>query len=81
MAEELGVSGVIAVVVAALILGNYGSATAMSPSTRLAVSSTWEFLGFLANSLIFLLLGLELDIAAVGRYWLRCWWLFLIVWS
>jgi CPA1 family monovalent cation:H+ antiporter len=70
LAEQLGVSGVIAVVVAAMVLGNYGRATAMSPSTRLVVSSNWEFLGFLANSFIFLLIGLELDTAKLSRYWL-----------
>lgn len=69
LAERLGVSGVIAVVVAALIVGNYGHATAMSPTTRLAVSSTWEFFGFLANSLIFILIGLEVDISRLGQYW------------
>jgi monovalent cation:H+ antiporter, CPA1 family len=69
MAEQVGVSGVIAVVVAALVLGNYGRVASMSPSTRLAVSSTWEFFGFLANSLIFLLIGLELNIANLSQYW------------
>jgi Na+:H+ antiporter len=68
LAERIGVSGVIAVVVAALVLGNYGRSTAMSPSTRLAVSSTWELIGFLANSLIFLLLGLELRVDKMGQY-------------
>ncbi len=67
LAEEVGVSGVIAVVVAALVLGNYGR-KAMSPTTREAVSSTWELFGFLANSLIFLLLGLELDAAKLWQY-------------
>lgn len=67
LAEQIGVSGVIAVVVAALVIGNYGR-SAMSPTTREAVSSTWEFFGFLANSLIFLLIGLELDIARSWQY-------------
>ncbi len=70
LAEGLGVSGVIAVVVAALVVGNYGRAVAMSPTTRLAVSSTWEFFGFIANSLIFLLIGLELNIEKLLQYWL-----------
>ena len=65
LAEQIGVSGVITVVVAALVVGNYGR-SGMSPTTREAVSSTWEFFGFLANSLIFLLIGLELNI---GRLW------------
>ena len=67
LAEQIGVSGVIAVVVAALVLGNHGRRS-MSPTTREAVSSTWEFFGFLANSLIFLLIGLELDIAKSWQY-------------
>src|SRR5438067_1430434 len=68
LAERVGVSGVIAVVVAALVVGNYGRQAAMSPTTRLAVSSTWEFFGFLANSLIFVLIGLELDIGKLLHY-------------
>jgi monovalent cation:H+ antiporter, CPA1 family len=58
---------VIAVVVAALVVGNYGR-SGMSPTTREAVSSTWEFFGFLANSLIFLLIGLELNIGQLWQY-------------
>ncbi|MEO6458052.1 MAG: sodium:proton antiporter, partial [Chloroflexia bacterium] len=69
LAERLGVSSVITVVVAALVLGNFGHATAMSPTTRLAVTSIWEFIGFIANSLIFLLIGLELNIEKLGQYW------------
>src|SRR5437763_12131391 len=67
LAESVGVSGVIAVVVAALVLGNHGQG-AMSPTTRQAVSSTWEFFGFLANSLVFLLIGLELNVAKLWQY-------------
>ena len=39
LAEQIGVSGVIAVVVAALVVGNFGR-SGMSPTTREAVSST-----------------------------------------
>ena len=70
LAERVGVSGVIAVVVAALVLGNFARATAMSPTTRLSVASTWEFVGFLANSLVFLLIGIELNIEKLGQFWL-----------
>jgi monovalent cation:H+ antiporter, CPA1 family len=70
LAERVGVSGVIAVVIAGLVLGTYGHATAMSPATRAAVSSSWEFFGFLANSLIFVLIGLELNLEQFRRYWL-----------
>ncbi|HST06041.1 MAG TPA: Na+/H+ antiporter [Chloroflexia bacterium] len=67
LAEQIGVSGVIAVVVAALVVGNFGR-SGMSPTTREAVSSTWEFFGFLANSLIFLLIGLELNVGQLWQY-------------
>ena len=45
LAEQLGVSGVIAVVVAAMVLGNYGRATAMSPAPRAGGLFDWEFFG------------------------------------
>jgi CPA1 family monovalent cation:H+ antiporter len=67
LAEQIGVSGVIAVVVAALVVGNFGR-SGMTPTTREAVSSTWEFFGFLANSLIFLLIGLELNVSQLWQY-------------
>ncbi len=58
-AEALHVSGVIAVVVAGLVVGNYGIPTGMSPTTRLAVHSFWEYAAFAVNSLVFLLVGIE----------------------
>lgn len=58
-AEMIQVSGVIAVVVAGLVVGNYGMPTGMSPTTRLAVSSFWEYAAFVANSIVFLLVGIE----------------------
>ena len=69
LAEEVHVSGVIAVVVAALVVGNYAREHSMSPTTRLSVSSTWEFFGFIANSLIFLLIGLEISSTRLVEYW------------
>ncbi len=57
-AEALHLSGVIAVVVAGLTIGNFGQKT-MSPSTRLAVTAFWEYAGFVVNSLVFLLVGIE----------------------
>ncbi len=57
-AESLGVSGVMAVVAAGLVLGNFGQG-AISPGTRLALVAFWEFAGFVVNSLIFLLIGIQ----------------------
>jgi CPA1 family monovalent cation:H+ antiporter len=55
----LGVSGVIAVVVSGLIIGNYAASRAMSPTTRLAMTSFWELTAFLLNSVLFVLIGYE----------------------
>lgn len=62
LAEHLGVSPVIAVVAAGVVLGNFGGKRAMSASTRLAVTSFWEYAAFLVNSILFLLIGLQIDI-------------------
>src|SRR5262249_38271638 len=56
-AEALGVSGVIAVVTAGLVLSNIGARRGMSPTTRLALLTFWEYVAFLLNSAIFLLIG------------------------
>jgi CPA1 family monovalent cation:H+ antiporter len=56
-----GVSPVIAVVVAGLVTGNYASRASMSPATRIAMDRTWELFGYLANSLIFVLIGLQIQ--------------------
>lgn len=61
-AETVHMSGVIAVVSAGLVIGNYGTQTGMSPTTRLAVNSFWEYAAFVVNSVVFLLVGLEITV-------------------
>lgn len=63
VAEHLHVSGVIAVVTAGIMLGNMGWERAMTPTTRVAISTFWEFAAFVINSLIFLLLGLQIHLS------------------
>lgn len=60
VAEMLHVSPVIATICAGLVMGNYGSRIGMSDNTRQAVSLFWEFAAFLVNSLVFLLIGLQI---------------------
>ena len=59
IAEHWHVSGVIAVVTAGLIFGNYGSKIGMSPTTRMTIDSFWDVIALIANSLVFLMVGLE----------------------
>lgn len=69
LAESIHVSGVIAVVSAGLVLGNVGATSGMSPTTRLALLTFWEFIAFLINSIIFLLIGLEVNLVTLGQNW------------
>ena len=71
VAEEFGVffnladvhlSGILAVVAAGLVVGNVGLRNT-SPTTRLTLENFWEFLAFVVNSLVFLLLGLQIEIS------------------
>ena len=59
--EKLGGSGVIGVVTVGLILGNFGSRIGMNPRTRLVVSEFWEFVAFFVNSIVFLLIGDQIE--------------------
>lgn len=65
----LHLSGVIATVTASLVLGRLGRHSGMSASTRLVVSSFWEFAAFFVNSLIFLMIGLEIQIGFLLSQW------------
>jgi CPA1 family monovalent cation:H+ antiporter len=65
LAEQLGGSGVIATVIAGLVCGNYGAEVGMSEPTRRAVESFWEYIAFLLNSIVFLLVGFEVQVAAL----------------
>ncbi|HEY1388107.1 MAG TPA: Na+/H+ antiporter [Ktedonobacterales bacterium] len=58
LADRLGASGPLETVAAGIFLG-VTSKSAMSATTRLQSSATWEFLDFLANSLLFLIMGLS----------------------
>ncbi len=61
-----GTSGLLAVVAAGLLLGGYGKRTGMSERTIELVDSVWEFTGYLANSFLFLLLGVTLGSTSIG---------------
>jgi CPA1 family monovalent cation:H+ antiporter len=68
-AEHFHFSGVIAVVVAGVLCGNYGARFGMTPSTRVAVETFWEYVAFALNSIVFLLIGLEVHLDALFSSW------------
>ena len=59
LGEQLHTSGVIATVTAGMLCGSYGRPTGMSPMTKVAVESFWEYVAFALNSAVFLLIGFE----------------------
>jgi CPA1 family monovalent cation:H+ antiporter len=64
LAEHLHLSGVLATVAAGLVVGNTGL---RSVGARHAAFDFWEFAAFLANSLVFLLIGLAVAAIPLGR--------------
>jgi CPA1 family monovalent cation:H+ antiporter len=68
-AEEFHFSGVIATVTAGMLCGSIGAPRGMSPTTRIAVESFWGYLAFALNSLVFLLIGLEVRVNHLLAEW------------
>ena len=66
LASHLDVSGPLAMVVAGLIVGNQGRAFAMSDITRRYVDMFWELLDAILNSVLFVLMGLEILLLDFG---------------
>jgi len=60
LAEVIHVSGVIATVMAGLLMGNYGRRLSMGPKTSETIETFFESIDFLINSFLFILIGLEL---------------------
>ncbi len=65
--QFLHVSGVVAVVIAGLMVGNLERSSSVSASSRVTVLSFWEYAGFGVNTFIFLLIGLELSLNTLGN--------------
>ncbi len=69
LAFHLHLSGVIATASAGLMLGNFGAKRGMSTGTRTAMQSFWEYISFVMNSLVFLLIGLEIHVRELLQNW------------
>jgi CPA1 family monovalent cation:H+ antiporter len=78
LAEQVHVSGVLAVVAAGIVSGNLGPRR-MTPTTRILVFNFWEYAAFLANSFIFLLIGLQIELSIIFTEWNAILWAILAV--
>jgi len=71
IAEHFHTSGVIAVVVAGFMFGDYGAKIGMSKETKTNINTFWDVITLLANSLIFLMVGIEIrNIDFTGQWML-----------
>jgi len=67
LAHRLGVSGPVAMAVAGLLIGNHGMQFAMSDVTRDYIHKFWSLIDEILNSVLFLLIGLE--VVTVAMQW------------
>ena len=69
LAHRLHISGPLAMVVAGLLIGNQGRRLAMSPRTVEHLDTFWELIDEILNSILFVLIGLEVLIMTLsGKY-------------
>jgi CPA1 family monovalent cation:H+ antiporter len=69
-AEYLHLSGVLAALTAGLVVGNFRSSALITDTGRQALEPFWEYAAFIANSLIFLLIGAQVAQQHFGVVWL-----------
>jgi CPA1 family monovalent cation:H+ antiporter len=65
--QSLGVSGAVAVVIAGLIFGNFGLSDNITASSRITLFSFWEYASFTANTFIFLLIGVQINLVTLWK--------------
>lgn len=70
LAEDLHVSGVLATLSAGMLIGNRGQRRALSEVGGRAIIRFWEFAAFLANSVVFLLIGSREAAQPIAAFWL-----------
>jgi len=68
LAYQLHLSGIIATAMAGLVVGNLGT-RGCSAQTKTALESFWAYVAFIMNSLVFLLIGLEVHVDALVHAW------------
>ncbi len=62
LGEQLHVSGLLVVVAAAIVLGNVGHPRGMSERTQQAVDVFWDYVAFVLNTAVFVLIGLTVPL-------------------
>ena len=69
IAEQAGVSGVIATVAAGLVCGRAAGAGTQKSATIAALRTFWEYVAFALNSVVFLLIGMDVRLSELLADW------------
>lgn len=69
-ADHFGLSGVLATITAGLVMGNFKALKTISERGKEAVQAFWEYAAFVANSLVFLLIGMNAARQNFSAIWL-----------
>ncbi|BCD67859.1 sodium:proton antiporter [Nitratiruptor sp. YY09-18] len=69
IAKNLDTSGVMSTVATGLVIGQRGFANTLFPAIRLSTENFWEYIAFAMNSLIFLLMGMAIDLKMLWGLW------------
>jgi CPA1 family monovalent cation:H+ antiporter len=67
LADGLGQSGIIATVVAGLVIGTHGRAVGLSPRALEALDIVWELIAFLLTAFAFLLVGFAISVGDLAN--------------
>ena len=70
LADNFALSGVLATITAGLVMGNFTSLGTISARGKEAVQAFWEYAAFVANSLVFLLIGVHEAHQSFTTLWL-----------
>lgn len=62
VADSLHASGVLATATAGLLLGDMGRRGGVEPASQMAVVSFWRYVSFFVSSIVFLLVGLKVNV-------------------
>jgi monovalent cation:H+ antiporter, CPA1 family len=69
IADDLGVSGIMAVIFAAIVISASTSLSRTSAEDRAQIGGFWSVIAFLANSALFLLMGASIHIRDIVTEW------------
>jgi len=69
VADKIGVSGVMSTVAAGLVIGQRSLLNPIYPTIKLTTETFWDYSAFLANSLIFLIIGFSINLSLLYKFW------------